>query len=161
MQGIIKMGGSEMIEARGSRVVVGACALAFLLIGSMNGAQAVPEKTPEQIKQVCDKAEQRYQKIFGKSSASEKVVIVLMYNYTFCPAKITIKRGESVRWVNVDKRTSHSTWFKQADKEEGERLFSLEKSEMKFDLPPGEYPYLCGPHWESDGMIGKVTVAPW
>jgi len=31
---------------------------------------------------------------------------------------------------------------------------------MTFDLPPGDYSYLCGPHWESHGMIGKVTVAP-
>ncbi|HHK73901.1 MAG TPA: copper-binding protein, partial [Rhizobiales bacterium] len=38
------------------------------------------------------------------------------------------------------------------------RVFPKDKVEMKFDLPPGDYPYLCGPHWESDGMIGKVTV---
>ncbi|MCP4935794.1 MAG: copper-binding protein [bacterium] len=127
----------------------------------LNVAQAVPQKTTEQIKQVCDKAEQRYQKMFGKPSSSEKIATVIMYNYTFCPGAITIKQGESVQWINVEQRTSHSTWFKQAGKEEAERLFSSEKAEMKFDLPPGDYPYLCGPHWESDGMIGKVTVTPW
>ncbi len=122
-------------------------------------AQAVSQKSPEQIRKICQKAEKKYQKIFGKPSSDEKVTIVKMYKYTFCPSAVTIRQGESVRWVNVD-YTSHSTWFKQAGKEESERLFRKESSEMKFDLPPGEYPYLCGPHWESDGMTGKVTVTP-
>lgn len=125
----------------------------------ISGVQAAPLKSAEQIEQLCQKAEKRYQKYFGKPSSGEGVTIVKMYKYTFCPVQVTIKQGESVRWVNVD-FTSHSTWFKQAGKEEGERLFRKESSEMKFDLPPGEYPYLCGPHWESDGMIGKVTVTP-
>ncbi len=109
---------------------------------------------------ICGEAEKRYQKIYKKPSADEDVTIVKMYKFTFCPVEVTVKKGTSVRWVNVDKRTSHSTWFKEAGKEEGERLFPEEKAEMKFDLPPGDYPYLCGPHWESDKMIGKVTVTP-
>ncbi len=109
---------------------------------------------------ICEEAEKRYQKIYKKPSADEDVTIVKMYKFTFCPVEVTVKQGTTVRWVNVDKRTSHSTWFKEAGKEEGERLFPEEKAEMKFDLPPGDYPYLCGPHWESDKMIGKVTVTP-
>jgi len=109
---------------------------------------------------ICTKAEKRYQKLFGKPSSKEDVVIVKMYKYTFCPMEVTVKPGTVVRWVNVDFATSHSTWFKEAGKEESERLFPEEKTEMKFDLPPGEYPYLCGPHWQSDNMIGKVIVAP-
>ena len=135
---------------------------AFLILGALilggGPVQAAGEKTPEQIKQICDKAEKRYKKYFGKPSASEPVKIVIMYKYTFCPAQVTVKQGSTVRWVNVDFATSHSTWFKEAGKEEGARVFSREHSEMKFDLPAGEYPYLCGPHWESDGMIGKVMV---
>jgi plastocyanin len=126
----------------------------------MNDPAFALDKTPEQITQICDKAEKRYQKYFGKPSVNEPVTIVKMYKYTFCPAQVTIKQGESVRWINVDYATSHSTWFKQAGKSESERLFRKETSEMKFDLPPGDYPYLCGPHWESDGMLGKVTVTP-
>jgi len=111
---------------------------------------------------ICAKAEQRYEKIYGKPSADEDVTIVKMYKFTFCPIKVTVKQGTTVRWVNVDKRTSHSVWFKDAGKEESDRIFPdlEEKVEMKFDLPPGDYPYLCGPHWESDGMIGTVTVVP-
>ncbi|MCP4936657.1 MAG: hypothetical protein GY927_21260, partial [bacterium] len=43
----------------------GMVVLCVFVLG-LNVAQAVPKKTTEQIKQVCDKAEQRYQKMFGK-----------------------------------------------------------------------------------------------
>ena len=73
---------------------------------------------------------------------------------------MTVKKGTTVRWVNVEKRTSHSVWFKAAGKAESDRLFPEEHVEVTFDLPPGEYPYLCGPHWEKEDMRGTVTVIP-
>lgn len=109
---------------------------------------------------ICAKAEKRYQKIFGHPSKDEDVSIVMMHKYTFCPPQITVKQGTTVRFINVDKRTSHSVWFKAAGKNESDRLFGEEKVEMKFDLPVGDYPYLCGPHWKEEGMIGTVTVTP-
>ena len=114
--------------------------------------------TDEERQKTCAKAEERYQKLFGKSSASEDVTVVMMYKYTFCPPQIEIKRGTTVRWVNVDRRTSHSVWLKEAGRPESDRLFSEEFAEVTFDMPAGDYPYLCGPHWEEDGMIGRVTV---
>ena len=144
-------------------------ALAFSLM--TGGAALAAEKTPEppqmtpEKQKICEEAEQRYQKIYGHPSASLKdkgIVVVKMYKYTFCPPQVRVKPGTTVRWVNVDKRTSHSVWFKEAGKEESERIFPdpEEKVEMKFDLPPGEYPYLCGPHWKTEGMVGKVIVDP-
>ena len=62
-----------------------------------------------------------------------------------------------MRVINVDKRTSHSVWFKEAGKEESERLFPEEGWSITFGTP-GEYPYVCGPHGEQEGMVGKVTV---
>jgi plastocyanin len=112
----------------------------------------------ERRKKICDQAEQRYQKLFGKPSAEEDVTIVKMYKYTFCPTEVEVKQGTTVRWVNVDRRTSHSVWLKEAGKEESDRLFSEEKVEMTFDMPPGDYPYLCGPHWKDEGMTGIVRV---
>jgi len=138
-------------------------ALSFLVLPALlfNGpAQAASDREQAAI---CAKAEQRYEMLYGKPSAKEEgVVIVKMYNYTFCPPQVTVKQGTTVRWVNVDKRTSHSVWFKQEGKEESARIFPDlgDKTEMKFDLPPGDYPYLCGPHWESDDMKGTVTVKP-
>ncbi len=132
-----------------------AIALFLLVSGGWTGAYAT---SAEEIRQICQKAEKRYQKIYGQPSSDSGAVVVKMYKYTFCPASITVKQGATVRWINVDKRTSHSVWFKKKGDEETSRLFPEDKVEMKFDLPIGDYPYLCGPHWESDGMLGTVTV---
>jgi len=137
------------------RNVVLAVGIAVGVTTASAGASAISD---EERKKICDKAEKRYEKLFGKPSADEDVVIVKMYKYTFCPASVEVKQGTTVRWVNVDRRTSHSTWFKEAGKPESDRLFSEEKVEMTFDLPAGVYPYLCGPHWKEEGMIGQVTV---
>ena len=115
--------------------------------------------TEEERKKICNDAEQRYQKLFGKPSAEEDVTIVKMYKYNFCPPQLEVKQGTTVRWVNVDRRTSHSVWLKEAGKPESDRLFSEEHTQMRFDLPVGEYPYLCGPHWKDDGMTGRVIVS--
>jgi plastocyanin len=60
-----------------------------------------------------------------------------------------------VRWVNVDKRTSHSVIV--PGEPESDRAFPEEAIEFTF-LLPGDQQYLCGPHWESRDMIGMVTV---
>ncbi len=121
---------------------------------------AVAHANNEKRAQICANAEKRYQKLFSGPSADEDVTIVLMHKYTFCPAKISIKRGTTVRWVNVDKRTSHSVWFKDSEKAESERLFGEEQVEITFDGPTGDHPYLCGPHWKEENMTGLVTVQP-
>lgn len=123
---------------------------------SSSFAQVSDEKRAK----ICAKAEKRYQKLFGKPSTSEDVTVVMMHKYTFCPPHVTVKQGAVVRFINVDKRTSHSVWFKQADMPESERLFGEEKAEVTFNLPVGDYPYLCGPHWKVEGMTGTVTVTP-
>jgi plastocyanin len=109
---------------------------------------------------ICAKAKKRYQKLFGKPPAEEGISVVMMHKYTFCPSNITVKQGETVRWVNVDKRTSHSVWFKQLGKPESDRLFGEEQIEMTLDQAPGTYAYLCGPHWKDEGMVATVTVTP-
>lgn len=111
-------------------------------------------------KKICDKAEQRYQKLFGKPSGDEDVTIVKMYKYTFCPQHLEIRKGAKVRWVNVEKRTSHSVWFKEQGGEESDRVFAEETVNMVLDLPPGVNPYICGPHWEQEGMRGTITIVP-
>lgn len=107
---------------------------------------------------ICEEAEQRYQELFGKPSKDEPVTIVKMYNYTFCPGVLKVKQGTTVRWVNVDKRTSHSVWFKEQGKKESVRLFSEENVEIKMDFPPGDLGYLCGPHHEREGMKARIIV---
>lgn len=139
-----------------SRILL-ATVLALMPAG-IAGAQTAPDA--DKTAQICADSAARYQELFGHAPADEPgVTVVTMYKYTFCPLTVTVSPGSTVRWVNIDKRTSHSFWFRDAGKPESERLFSEETAEMSFDVP-GEYGYLCGPHWESHGMIGKVIVTP-
>ncbi len=105
---------------------------------------------------ICAEAEERYVEMFGMPSAdAEGVRVVTMYKYNFCPAHITVPVGTTVRWVNVDKRTSHSVQVGSTP--ESDRAFPEEYIEFTF-LVPGDQDYLCGPHWETQKMIGMVTV---
>lgn len=110
--------------------------------------------------EICAEAEERYVEMFGQpSSAVEDAEVVLMYKYNFCPFELTIKAGTTVRWVNVDKRTSHSVLLQDGSEPESDRLFPEESVDLTF-LTPGPQEYLCGPHWETQNMIGMITVDP-
>lgn len=91
--------------------------------------------------------------------ATPGTVHVLMLKYTFCPTPLKIKIGTTVRFVNVEKRTTHSVWFKEQGQDESDRLFPVEFWEQTFN-EPGTYPYLCGPHWEQQNMRGQIEVTP-
>ncbi|CTQ53624.1 Plastocyanin precursor [Roseibium album] len=109
---------------------------------------------------ICAKAEERYVDMFGHPSSQEEgVKIVKMYKYRFCPEQLTVPVGTTVRWVNVDKRTSHSVVLKDLQVPESDRLFPEENFEFTF-LVSGSQNYLCGPHWETQEMIGMVKVVP-
>jgi len=108
--------------------------------------------------ELCKEAAARYRDMFGREAAAEPVRTVLMYKYRFCPELVRIKPGEKLRYVNVDKRTSHSIWLKDAGQKESERVFSEGVIDVDTNLPQGEHDILCGPHWQSDGMRGKVIV---
>lgn len=90
-------------------------------------------------------------------SADGKGFTILMYKYRFCPQEATLRVGTAVTWVNVDKRTSHSVWLKEARRPESDRLFNAETTTMVFDRP-GAYRYLCGPHWEKEAMSGTLLI---
>jgi plastocyanin len=130
----------------------------LLLSFVAEAAQAGGDADVARVQKICAAAEVRYQEIYGKPSAEAGAVIVKLYKYTFCPQQITVKQGTKVLWVNVDKRTSHSVWHKAAGQAESERFFPEEQVGIVIDFPPGTYDYLCGPHWEKEGMIGKMTV---
>jgi plastocyanin len=80
---------------------------------------------------------------------------VRIKDYKFVPEKITVKVGTTVKWVNDEKRTSHSIWFREERLPEGERMFQGDSWERKFDKP-GTYRYTCGPHPEMNGVV-EVT----
>jgi plastocyanin len=109
---------------------------------------------------VCAQAEARYVELKGAPSAGANPPVVLLYNYTFCPRELRAKAGSVIRFVNVDKRTSHSVWFKAAGKAESERFFPGEHADVTLDLASGPHEVLCGPHWEHQNMRGHVVVTP-
>lgn len=131
-----------------------------LLLAAALTAGAAFSVSAEDIDQtaLCAEAEDRYVDMFGApSSEAEGVTVVTMYKYNFCPREITVPAGTTVRWVNVDKRTSHSVLSPDAGMPESDRAFPEEHVEFTF-LVPGDQQYLCGPHWERRDMIGMVTV---
>lgn len=133
-----------------ARCLFAALVGAYLAI--VTTAAAEDDKTAE----VCVEAEKRYIELFGEpSSEAASVTVVLMYKYKFCPGELTIPVGTTVRWVNVDKRTSHSVIVQ--DEPESDRAFPEESIEFTFKIP-GSQDYLCGPHWERRDMIGRITV---
>lgn len=85
----------------------------------------------------------------------QPVVEVGIEKEQFIPRHLKVKRGTTVRWVNNEKRTSHSVWFQQAGLPESERLLPQDSWERRFDVA-GTYPYVCGPHPEMTGVV-EVT----
>lgn len=83
-----------------------------------------------------------------------RVVEVSVIKMRFVPEHITINQGDTVRWVNREKRQYHSVWFEALGEPETDYFFPEESVERVFDQA-GVFPYRCGPHPE---MLGSVTV---
>lgn len=81
--------------------------------------------------------------------AAEHEVSILDYKYS--PAVVEIRSGDTVTWVNHEKRTSHSVLF-EATGEESERFFPGEKWSRTFPQA-GRFEYRCGPHPEMKGAV--------
>lgn len=90
--------------------------------------------------------------LVGGAVAADHEVSISDYKYQ--PAEIRIRPGDTVTWVNREKRTSHSVLF-VANGEESERFFPAEKWSHTFPAT-GRFEYRCGPHPE---MTGVVIVA--
>ncbi|MBI5256308.1 MAG: cupredoxin domain-containing protein [Burkholderiales bacterium] len=84
------------------------------------------------------------------------VAEVLILDYKFTPPVLTVRAGTTVRWLNQEKRTTHSVQFTHPPAPEGERMFPGESWLRRFDTP-GRYEYTCGPHPE---MKGRIDVTP-
>lgn len=85
--------------------------------------------------------------------ALAETVEVVIDQMTFQPAQVTVKVGDTVKWVNQEKRNNHSVLFKNENLE-SERFFPGESWSRTFDKA-GVYPYICGPHPK---MTGQVEV---
>lgn len=83
---------------------------------------------------------------------AQQSVEVTIRDYRFSPQEVRIKAGDTVTWVNREKRTSHSVLFPGENGLESERLFPEERWQRKF-TQPGSYAYRCGPHEEMTALI--------
>ena len=81
-----------------------------------------------------------------------QTVEVTIRDYRFSPAEVRIKAGDTVKWINREKRTSHSVLFPAENGLESERLFPDEHWQRSF-TQPGSYSYRCGPHEEMKGLV--------
>lgn len=84
----------------------------------------------------------------GTAEAAEVAIV----DYKFIPSELKVSRGTTVKWLNKEKRTSHSILFLEPGASESDRLFPGDTWSRTFDKP-GTYPYRCGPHEEMKGRI--------
>lgn len=80
--------------------------------------------------------------------------LIIIKDFKFIPQTITIKRGQTLRWENQEKRQYHSVWFEALGEEEPDYFFPDESFERTFNQV-GTFPYRCGPHPK---MLGTVQV---
>lgn len=83
---------------------------------------------------------------------AQQTVDIRIESYRYQPAEVRVRAGDSVRWTNGEKRTSHSILFPAEGGLESERLFPGESWERRFTRP-GKYDYTCGPHPEMKGVV--------
>lgn len=83
---------------------------------------------------------------------AQQTVDVTIQDYKFLPAEVRIKAGDTVKWINMEKRTSHSVLFPAENGLESERMFPDEHWQRTF-AKPGSYSYRCGPHEEMKGLV--------
>ena len=86
------------------------------------------------------------------SALAQQTVEVSIQDYKFVPAEVRIKAGDTVKWINREKRTSHSVLFAAENGLESERMFPQEHWQRTF-TKPGSYSYRCGPHEEMKGTV--------
>ena len=79
-------------------------------------------------------------------------LLVIIKDYKFIPQEITIKKGQTLRWENREKRQFHSVWFEALGEEESEYLFPDDTHEREFK-ETGSFPYRCGPHPRMTGTV--------
>ena len=96
------------------------------------------------------------QSLHAGSDAIETNTLVIIKDFKFIPQEITIKRGETLRWENREKRQYHSVWFEALGEEEPEDyLFADDSYEREFNNT-GVFPYRCDPHPKMTGTVNVI-----
>lgn len=132
--------------------LLGAALAGVLLAGT---AVAEERQTEAEREANCREGAARLDEALAAAPAPAGAVVVYTWKETFCPRALVVPKGARLHVVNVEKRTSHSIWFRADGRAESERFMPGESVEVNLDLAAGEHEYVCGPHpW----MTGRVTV---
>ena len=78
---------------------------------------------------------------------------VIIKDFKFIPQEITIKRGDTLRWENREKRQYHSVWFEASGEEEPDDYLFPDDSYNRVFKETGSFPYRCGPHPRMTGTV--------
>ncbi len=124
-------------------------------LASTAAAAQEAKLSPEERAAICVEAEARVKDWLAEHPQPPGTVVVSTWKEVFCPEAVTVKAGGRAVFVNVEKRTSHSVWFKADGRAESQRIFPDETIEQPIDLGEGDHDYVCGPHpW----MRGRIRV---
>ena len=102
------------------------------------------------------------------SSGATTHIVEMTGNYEFVPSSLTIKQGDSVKWVLIEKdhEVASGTVIEGPDGREGvpdglfESVTLTSGKEESFTYTfnsTGTFPYYCDSHVDM-GMIGTITV---
>ncbi len=92
--------------------------------------------------------------IISVSALAETIIIEIKESIFGDGNPVTVDVGDTVKWLNVEKRQYHSVWFEAEGFAEAEYIFPKETWERTFNKP-GTYPYRCEPH---EDMFGTIIV---
>jgi len=112
--------------------------------------------------------------IFAPNAVAETYTVKLGTDkgmLAFEPAKLTIKPGDTIKWVN-NKVPPHNVVFDASKNPTHDKSLAKSLSHKQLmmnpgqsqettfaaDTPAGDYTFYCEPH-RGAGMVGKITVA--
>jgi plastocyanin len=122
-------------------------------------AACAPQQALQQVQQVQDAevtaptqegAKMGETAPLNQNPSVTRLVDVQIKNFKYIPAVVTINKGDTVRWTNLDK-APHDV---MGDDWNSEMLQQGMTSEVTFDTS-GEYDYICSVH---PSMKGQVIV---
>ena len=87
--------------------------------------------------------------------AGAETAQVIVKDFKFIPQEITIKRGQTINWLNQEKRQYHSVWFEALGEVEPDYIFPDETYQREFKQT-GSFPYRCGPHPRMTGTVNVI-----
>jgi plastocyanin len=91
----------------------------------------------------------------GGGGGGSSEVTVTQANYTFSPSTFTVASGDTITLKNGTPSTPHT--FTVTGEDVDVTVDPSSTRDVKIDLPPGTYPFICRFH-EASGMTGTLKV---